>query len=108
MQAPVNFGFEVLGRNILDYISNKKNIGVLDNVLTYHVANLEVFSDQLTNGEQIPTLDNEVVTVSINGATVKINNATVLKADIKASNGVIHIIDSVMVPNNFGEQRNRS
>ena len=55
-------------------------------VLTYHVHAGAVLANQLTNGEQISTLDgSQILTVAINGAVVKINAATVVRADLKCS-----------------------
>jgi len=100
--APINQGFDALGRNILDYVLNPDHIKTLDGVLTYHVVAGAVTSDQLHDGEVVPTLDGtETVTVHIAGAEVRINNARVLRANIKASNGVIHVIDNVLVPSDF-------
>ena len=66
------------------------------NVLTYHVAAGRTFANQLTNGEKIPSLDAPyTLGVSIAGGKVSINNAHVIRADLNASNGVLHIIDGV-------------
>jgi len=55
----------------------------------------------------ITTLDNKLtVTASVNGNQVKINNALVIRADVEASNGVVHIIDAVLVPSNFNYPKN--
>jgi transforming growth factor-beta-induced protein len=101
--APLNTAFAALGPNILDYILNVDNKGLLDNVLTYHVVAGTVFSSQLYNGEKVTTLNNNLtVGVTINNNEVLLNsNAQVIQADIVASNGVIHIISNVLVPANF-------
>ena len=65
----------------------------LQTVLTYHVASGAVYSKDLTNGQKIPTLEGESLTVTIAGTNVKFNNANVVRADVAASNGVIHLID---------------
>jgi len=97
-----NTAFDALGRNILDFVFNSHNQAALDNILTYHTVSGAVKSNQLYNGEVIPTLDNKLtVTAHINGNAVSINNANVIKADVLASNGVVHIIDAVLVPSNF-------
>jgi len=100
--APVNEAFDALGRNILDYVLNTHNVKTLDEVLTYHVVAGKVPAAALKDGQVIPTLDKpETVTAHINGAEVTINNARVLKADVEASNGIVHIVDHVLVPSNF-------
>lgn len=80
---------------------NPHNVKALDAVLTYHVHAGAVKSNQIKNGEKITTLDAETVTATVGGGAVKINQATVIKADVLASNGVVHLIDAVLVPTNF-------
>merc|ERR1711865_316034 len=71
----------------------------LVDILLYHVASGETFSTDLSNRQQIPTLlQGAEVTVRLNNNGVKINESKVLTADVRASNGVIHIIDQVLVP----------
>lgn len=105
--APIDQAFFALGDNILDYVLNPDNQKDLDNVLTYHVVSGKVSSNQITDGEVIPTLDNKLtVTAHIAGGQVSINNAHVIKANIEASNGIIHIVDAVLVPSNFAYPKN--
>jgi uncharacterized surface protein with fasciclin (FAS1) repeats len=72
----------------------------LSAILTYHVVSGKVLAaDVLTmDGKDVPTVNGAPVKVTIDGSTVKINDATVTKADIEASNGVIHVIDKVLLP----------
>lgn len=72
----------------------------LATILTYHVVPGEVMAaDVLTmDGKDVATVAGPTVKVTVNGSTVMINNATVTTADIKASNGVIHVIDKVLLP----------
>lgn len=101
--APTDTAFAALPNGALDFFLSPENKGDLVNVLTYHVASGAVYSNQLYNGEKIPTLDaSQTVTVGINGNAVSINNAPVITANIKASNGVIHVIGGVLVPTNSG------
>jgi uncharacterized surface protein with fasciclin (FAS1) repeats len=67
-------------------------------ILTYHVVSGSVKSTDLTNGMTAATVQGSSLTISINGSTVKVNTATVTSADIMCSNGVIHIIDEVLLP----------
>ena len=72
----------------------------LAKVLLYHVVSGKVMSTDLADGE-VPTLnDGKTVTISLNDG-VNVNDATVTTADIEATNGVIHVINSVLVPDNF-------
>jgi len=86
----------------MDYVLNPHNVKILDNVLTYHVVSGAVKSGAITNGEKITTLDAGLtVTATVGGGKVKINNANVISADNLATNGVVHIVDAVLVPSNF-------
>ena len=67
---------------------NPDNVKSLDNVLTYHVVSGAVTSNQLTDGEVIPTVDAGFnVTAHVQGQNIHINNARVLRADIKVRKG---------------------
>jgi uncharacterized surface protein with fasciclin (FAS1) repeats len=72
----------------------------LADVLKYHVIGSQVLSTDLSDGMTAATLQGENITVDLDGG-VKINDATVTTADIMASNGVIHVIDKVLVPASF-------
>ncbi|KPQ16866.1 MAG: hypothetical protein HLUCCO18_06420 [Rhodobacteraceae bacterium HLUCCO18] len=67
-------------------------------VLTYHVVPGAVMSGDLSDGMTATTVNGADITVSIDMGTVMVNDATVSTADIEASNGVIHVIDSVILP----------
>lgn len=72
----------------------------LSEVLLYHVVSGKVMSTDLSNGMMAPTLKGESITVDLSSG-VKINSSSVIAADIEASNGVIHVIDTVLVPSDF-------
>jgi len=100
--APINQAFDALGRNIIDYVFNPTHTKVLDEVLTYHVVSGKVASSALKDGEVIPTLDGkQTLTAHVNGAEITINTARVVKANVEASNGIVHIVDAVLVPSDF-------
>jgi len=73
---------------------------LLTSVLTYHVIPGEVpSSDVVTlDGQSVATVNGAEVTISVDGDTVMINDATVTAVDVAASNGIIHVIDTVLVP----------
>ena len=72
----------------------------LKTILTYHVVSGAVMAADVMklDGQDVPTVAGPPVKVKIDGSTVMINDATVTAADIAASNGVIHVIDKVLLP----------
>jgi len=96
--APTNEAFAKLPNSTLAaLLADKKN---LTKVLEYHVVSGKYLSANLKNKEQLKTLEGKNITVTI-GTSVKIDNATVITANVSASNGVVHLIDSVMLPPGF-------
>jgi uncharacterized surface protein with fasciclin (FAS1) repeats len=75
-----------------------ENRDQLKSILTYHVVPGELTADRLKDGQEPETVEGESLTVSINGGTVKIDDATVVRPDVDASNGVAHVIDGVLTP----------
>merc|ERR1712028_292608 len=97
--APDDEAFAALPNGLVSCLLEDKNLPVLSDILLYHVAAGETFSTDLSNRQQIPTLlQGAQVTVGLNNNGVKINESNVITADVRASNGVIHIIDQVLVP----------
>ena len=83
----------VLGKESIDDIP----VQLLNEIVSYHILGTAVTSDQLTNGDVETILPGESVTVDITDG-VKINNANVTAADLKAVNGVAHVVDAVLLP----------
>jgi uncharacterized surface protein with fasciclin (FAS1) repeats len=96
--APTNEAFEALPAGTLDDLLKPENKDQLTDVLTYHVVAGDVMSSDLTDGQEITTLQGDTLTVKITDGVVTINGATVTTADVDASNGVVHIIDQVLLP----------
>lgn len=73
-------------------------------VLTYHVLAIEAPAELGANldGESVATVNGADITITIEGDTVKVNDATVITTDIQATNGMIHVIDTVLLPPNEG------
>jgi uncharacterized surface protein with fasciclin (FAS1) repeats len=95
--APTNKAFENLPDGVLESLLKPENKDKLIAVLTYHVVPAKVMSTDLKDGQKAKTVQGEEVVVDLKKGA-KINNATVSKADIKASNGVVHVIDTVILP----------
>jgi transforming growth factor-beta-induced protein len=99
--APTNDAFAALLEATGQTSLNDVPESVIERLLKYHViAGASLMSGDLSNGQMAATLlsDDDKVTVTIDGSSVKINQANVTSADIEASNGVIHIVDAVLVP----------
>ena len=96
--APTNEAFNKLPSSTLNHLLKPENKGELVDILTYHVASGSVLSKDLRNGECIPTLQGGKVRVHVRDGHVNINYAKVVQADVEASNGVVHLIDSVLLP----------
>jgi transforming growth factor-beta-induced protein len=95
--APTNDAFSALltalGKSSLDEI----NPQTLKDIVLYHIVSSSVTSDMLSNGDVATLLDNETLSVDLTNG-VMINNASVTTADIKATNGVVHVVDKVLIP----------
>ena len=70
----------------------------LGEILQYHVVAADAFAEDLSDGQLLTTLLGQDVTVSISDAGVMINDAMVIVADLEAENGVVHVIDAVLLP----------
>ncbi len=98
--APTNDAFDNLEDGVLETLLD--NPDVLAEVLQYHVVSGKVMSTDLSNGDVATLLSGKSINVSIMDDVVKLNNsAMVTNADIEASNGVVHIIDEVLLPEGF-------
>ncbi|MEX0599211.1 MAG: fasciclin domain-containing protein, partial [Rhodothermales bacterium] len=67
-------------------------------VLTYHVVQGKVTSEQVVNLTSAATLEGSEISISVVDGSVMINDATVTTADVDATNGVVHVIDTVLLP----------
>lgn len=95
--APTNAAFEALPEGLLEKLLLPENKEVLTKILTYHVVAAKVMAADVTAGD-VTSLEGSTFAITTEGG-VKINDAsTVTATDIPASNGVIHVIDAVIVP----------
>ena len=101
--APTNDAFANLPDGTLDSLLQPENQADLQGVLTYHVIAGAVLSSQLTDGQVVETVNGGSLTVAITDEGVFFvdangGRAQVTTADVEASNGVVHIIDAVLLP----------
>ncbi len=96
--APTDDAFAKLPPGTLEDLLKPENKGKLTAILTYHVVPGAVTSGQVTNLKEAKTVNGPMLQVSTRDGKVMINNADVVKPDIETSNGVIHVIDAVLLP----------
>jgi uncharacterized surface protein with fasciclin (FAS1) repeats len=94
--APNDAAFEALPAGLLEKLLLPENIAVLTSILTYHVVAGNVLSTDVVAGDA-PTVEGSTLALATDMG-VMVNDATVIQADVLASNGVIHVIDKVLVP----------
>lgn len=95
--APPNEAFEALPDGVVEALLLPENQDLLTDILTYHVVPGEVLSSDLATGD-LETLEGSDLPVVIDDDMVTVGGANVVAIDVPATNGVIHVIDSVLVP----------
>jgi len=99
--APTNEAFDALPEGTLDNLLKPENKAELQSILKFHVVEGKVKASDVTKMEKATTLEGSSVGIAVEEGTVTLsgkNNARVTKTDIMASNGVIHVIDQVLMP----------
>jgi len=95
--APTDEAFSKIPSATLSELLQPENRTKLKAILTYHVVSGRVTADEVTDLESATSLQGQALKISTKDG-LKINDAKVLTADVHATNGVIHIIDSVLIP----------
>ena len=95
--APTDAAFTAAGIDLNDFETDEE-IAVLADILTYHVYSGSVASSAVTDGLTVTMLNGDEATFAVVDNTVKIGDATVTTPDVTASNGIIHVIDTVLTP----------
>ncbi len=96
--APTDEAFAKLPEGTVEDLLKPENKDKLIAILTYHVVPGEVDSSKVITLTEAKTVNGEMVDIKVINGKVMIDNATVVKPDVKASNGVIHVIDTVLIP----------
>ncbi len=94
--APTDEAFDKLPKGTLEGLLKDKE--ALKKILLYHVVSGNVMSTDVVKLTEVKTVEGFKVKITVKDGNVMINDAKVIKADIKASNGVIHVIDTVILP----------
>ncbi|MCW6048920.1 fasciclin domain-containing protein [Lyngbya sp. CCAP 1446/10] len=95
--APTDAAFAALPKGTLENLMKPANKAKLVKILTYHVVPGAVYSTSLKSGD-VKSVEGTSLKVAVAAGKVTVSGANVVKADIKASNGVIHVIDKVLIP----------
>lgn len=101
--APTDEAFAALPAGTLEELQQPENRELLINILRYHVVPGEVTANQLSDGE-LRTFEDVPINIKVDRATnqIAVNNANVIQPNVEASNGVIHVINEVLIPPNLG------
>jgi uncharacterized surface protein with fasciclin (FAS1) repeats len=96
--APTNAAFAKLPKATLKKVQSDKKL--LTSILTYHVVKGAVPASKVVklDGKSVKTLNGKNVKIALKSGKVYVNKAQVIKTDVKASNGVIHVLDQVLIP----------
>jgi uncharacterized surface protein with fasciclin (FAS1) repeats len=96
--APTNAAFAALPAGTVDGLLKTESKDALTKILTYHVVAGAIKAADLKDGQKVKTLQGEELTVAIKDGKVTINGANVMAADLMGSNGVVHVIDGILMP----------
>jgi uncharacterized surface protein with fasciclin (FAS1) repeats len=96
--APTDEAFAKLPEGTLENLLKPENKDQLVSILTYHVIDGKATSSDAAEISSATTLQGSDLTIATEEGTVKVNDASVVAADVEASNGVIHVIDTVLLP----------
>ena len=96
--APTNTAFDALPKGTVDDLMKPEKKEDLQNILQYHVTLSAMKAENLQDGQTLGMVNGDNVTVSVKDGKVTLNNSAHIIASIPASNGIIHVIDAVLLP----------
>jgi len=96
--APTDDAFGKLPEGTVESLLEKENLDKLQSILKYHVAEGRVFSDAVVSMDSVETLGGEKVRISVVDGKAMANDSAIVATDVDAANGVIHVIDAVLLP----------
>lgn len=96
--APTNAAFDKIPKETLDNLMKDENKEQLQNVLQYHVYVGTLKTEMMMDGQTLNQVNGDNITVTIKDGKVIINNSAMVIASIPAANGIIHVIDGVLLP----------
>ncbi|MBL0233356.1 MAG: fasciclin domain-containing protein [Chitinophagaceae bacterium] len=96
--APINAAFDKLPAGTVDNLMKDENKADLQNILQYHVTTSALKPDFFKDGQTLGMVNGDNITISIKDGKVVLNNSATIVASIQASNGMVHVIDGVLLP----------
>jgi uncharacterized surface protein with fasciclin (FAS1) repeats len=96
--APTDGAFAKLPAGTVENLLKPENKQQLTEILTYHVVTGKVMAADVAGIDEAKSVNGQMIDIEVDGSTVKVNDAAVTATDIAASNGVIHVIDKVIMP----------
>jgi uncharacterized surface protein with fasciclin (FAS1) repeats len=96
--APVNSAFDKLPEGVLDDLMKAEKKADLQNILQYHVTTSALKADFFKDGQTIGMVNGDNITVNVKDGKVILNNSATIIGSVQASNGMVHIVDGVLLP----------
>jgi len=96
--APTDDAFSKVDKKVLEDLLKPENKDKLVKILTYHVVAGRVMAADVVKMTSAKTVEGDAIKIKVDGSTVMVNDAKVVKTDIETTNGVIHVIDTVIMP----------
>lgn len=97
--APTDEAFAKLPAGTVESLLKSENRDQLVAILTYHVMSGKVMAKDIVNLSEATTVSGSDISIMVEDGKVRINDATIIAADVAASNGLIHVVDTVILPN---------
>ena len=100
--APTDDAFRALPPSQLSQLMAKSNAATLQRLLVYHLVNLSLDSSKIKGAKgPVPTVEQSTLVVDGSADVLKVNDANIIQADVHATNGIIHVVDKVLVPSDI-------
>jgi len=97
--APTDQAFKALPPAQLTALMQPDNAPILQKVLIYHLVNLSLDSSKIKGSKgQVPSVETSKLQLDGSGTPLKVNDADIIQSDVRASNGIIHVVDKVLIP----------
>lgn len=96
--APTNAAFEKVPKKTLDALMTDEKKADLQNILQYHVTTSSLRTEYFTDGQTLGMVNGDNITVAVKDGKITLNGAATIVATVAASNGIVHVIDGVLLP----------